>query len=534
MRRRKDARERGEGAAEPGVERELKFLADRATLKSALAAPFLGGETGAPTWRKLRSVYFDDDDGDLSRAEVALRLRRSEDGWVIGLKRAASGDRGAFEREEIEAAAPSGAPDLSLFEDAVAREVTDLTNGKPLAPRFGSDIHRATRTIEAAGASIEVAFDEGHLFAGDKRAATAEIELELKSGAEAALFDLGLELVEAFPVRLGVASKAARAHALMTGEAPQPVYAEDPMLRPDMRVEAAIAAVMRNCLAHFLGNLPALEAGDRVEAVHQMRVAMRRLRSALELFARAFACAEFDALRAESQRIAARLGEARDWDVFVVRLKTGPLRRFAAEPGFDRLTHAAEAKAEDGHTAIARLAGDKPIARFALRLERLAAACGWREGLDESALAALDEPVEPFAARWLEALHHRVKRRGRRFGSLTPEKRHALRIAMKHMRYATEFFGGLFPEKSADRYADKAAALQDALGELNDATIALRLVKALDLTADAKTASAAGIVTGWCARTAEGDAVALKKDWRAFAKARPFWRDDGKNGRDAD
>ncbi len=82
-------------------------------------------------------------------------------GWIMGLKRAAPEDRGAFEREETEVAAPSGEPDLTLFDKAVAREITDLTGAKPLTPQFGSDIRRATRTIEANGAAIEVAFDAG-------------------------------------------------------------------------------------------------------------------------------------------------------------------------------------------------------------------------------------------------------------------------------------------------------------------------------------------------------------------------------------
>ena len=182
-------------AAKDGAERELKFLADRSTLKAAMATPLLGGDRGPPAWRKLRTVYFDTEAGDLSRARVALRVRRSKDGWVMGLKRAAA-DAGAFEREETEVACPSGEPDLSLFDKSVARDVMGLTGGRPLAPKFGSEIRRAARTIVAGGASIEIAFDQGFLFAGDRRAPTAEIELELKSGPPSALFALGLDLLE--------------------------------------------------------------------------------------------------------------------------------------------------------------------------------------------------------------------------------------------------------------------------------------------------------------------------------------------------
>ena len=441
---------RGQGAGAAGSERELKFLADAQTLKQVLAEPAFGAGDGSPKWKALRTVYFDTDDGDLSRARVALRVRQSDDGWVMGLKRAASGG-GAFEREETEVSIFSGEPDLSLFDKALAREVTDVTGGKPLAPKFGSDIRRTVRTVEVGGAAVEIAFDDGFLFAGERRAPIVEIEFELKSGPPSALFDLGLGLVEKFPVRLGLQSKAERARALLApDETPEPVHAEDPALSPGVALDDAIAAIVRTCLGQFLGNLPALEGGDKVEAVHQMRVGMRRLRSAMDLFGKAFPTAELDALRAEGRRIGTALGVARDWDVFVGRLSDGPLSRFATEPGFDPVASAARGKADAAHSEVTRLVDDKTVARFALRVERLVAARAWREGCGGDTLAALGEPVESFAARSLGKLDRKMRKRGRGFKSLDQKARHRLRIGVKHLRYATEFFGGLFDAKEAE------------------------------------------------------------------------------------
>jgi CHAD domain-containing protein len=99
---------------------------------------------------------------------------------------------------------------------------------------------------------------------------------------------------------------------------------------------------------------------------------------------------------------------------------------------------------------------------------------------------------------------------------------------MKHMRYATEFFAGLFhPESAVEQYRRKAADMQDLLGELNDAVIALRLVNALGPPRSAAAAYAAGLAIGWCARESEGDADALRKAWRRFVEVDRFWRDDG-------
>jgi len=121
--------------------------------------------------------------------------------------------------------------------------------------------------------------------------------------------------------------------------------------------------------------------------------------------------------------------------------------------------------------------------------------------------------------------NRKLRKRGRHFRSLSPEARHALRIAMKHMRYGTEFFGHLFhPTRAAERYVEKAMALQDLLGELNDATIALRLVKDLDFGANAGFAFAAGAAAGWCARASLGDEAELGKAWRSLRKADRYWR----------
>ncbi len=138
--------------------------------------------------------------------------------------------------------------------------------------------------------------------------------------------------------------------------------------------------------------------------------------------------------------------------------------------------HQRVAKADAGHAAVLHLANARAATPFALSLERLVSRRGWRSVIAEDRHLGLAEPVVLFAERSLDRLDHKLRKRGWHFRSLSSEARHALRIAMKHMRYATEFFGHLFhPTRAAKRYAEKAAALQDLLGELNDATIALRL-----------------------------------------------------------
>ena len=217
-------------------------------------------------------------------------------------------------------------------------------------------------------------------------------------------------------------------------------------------MDEAIAIILRDCLSQFLGNLPALESGDAVEAVHQMRVAMRRLRSALGLFNRVFPL----------QPISRPCGPRRSGSPpFWGRRATGTCsstwfapvlsRASATSPGSTELLAAAQAKADAGHAAVLQLANARAATRFALSLERLASGRGWRSATAEDRLLGLAEPVVAFAARSLDRLDRKLRKRGRHFRSLSPEARHALRIAMKHMRYATEFFGHLFHPASGGR-----------------------------------------------------------------------------------
>ncbi len=307
---------RRKAPATPGVERELKFVTDPQTFDAAQVLPLLGGPEQRSSPR-LESVYFDTEDGDLARSGIWLRVRHEDGACVLGLKRAPDSDRGAFERDEQEVKSPSPEPDLALFDAATARDLAEIIGGKGLKAKFGSDVRRTTRTVEFGGAAFEVALDSGFLFAGERREPLREIELELKSGPPAALFAYGLRVIAALPVRLCVESKAERARRLLSPEPPAPVRARPPSLTSETPLDDAIGALLHNCLSQFLGNLPALASGDGVEAVHQMRVAMRRLRSALGLFNRAFPCAGFEDLRAEfetdrrSPRRGARLGRVR-------------------------------------------------------------------------------------------------------------------------------------------------------------------------------------------------------------------------------
>jgi triphosphatase len=507
-------------------ELEIKLATDKAGLKAAFESAALGGAPGkAPAARSLVSTYYDTPDRALDKRRIVLRVRRSgRAAPLIGVKWPPQLNGEAFSRGEVEARGHVGEFDLSLLGEDIAAELGQIIGDRTLEPQFETRIKRRTRLITAGTARIEIAFDEGDIVAGDRRAHVAEVELELKSGDAADLYDFALRALEAAPLRLDVASKSERGFRLVDGSVATPVKARDPSFPPGATIDDAIVSVVGETLAHFLANLASLRGSDDPESIHQLRVALRRLRSALGMFNRLVPCAEFDAFRVEAKSIATALGPARECDAFSDLLAAGP-RQVSAGGSVFAAIDAALAKRRKALYAEARdLIDAKETAAFALRLQAFLSRRGWRNAGNQGS-PSLAAPVTQFSSQTLNRLRKRVLKRGKKLVSLPDDERHRVRIALKNLRYAAEFFGGLYGEPGNCRsYLRAVSRLQDILGAHNDAAGAQTLLDALGARAEAETAFAAGVVLGWCERHAEIAETELDEAWRRFKRLDAFWR----------
>ena len=200
----------------------------------------------------------------MARRGFSLRVRQSGVDCILGIKKDAHAHGGYFERDEAEAPLPSSKVDLSVLDRSISSELSEIVGKKALAPRFGSDIRRTLKTLRFHGADIEVALDEGFLFAGKRREPTHEIELELKTGEPAALFELGLALVDALPLTPSVLSKAGRAAELLSGKPPEPVRSASPRLRRTCRPKKRSAWFSRAASVSFLVTSRSLSEATRL------------------------------------------------------------------------------------------------------------------------------------------------------------------------------------------------------------------------------------------------------------------------------
>jgi triphosphatase len=441
---------------------ELKFDVEPASVARLRATPILAA--AAAHSQASESLYFDTPDGALRKAGVSLRVRRSGGRNVQTAKRKRGTAAGLFVREEWEAEVPHFGLDLGAFAPGLARRLLGSAGRETLKPLVRTSFTRTAWQISHRGSRIEVVLDEGTVGAGRKRAPFIELELELKQGRPAALFTLAEEIGRAAPLRLGMRSKSERGYALAEGRLGHPAKAEALRLDPAMSEADAFRAIAFACLRHFRLNEIALLAARDPDALHQARVALRRLRAALTLFRHSLRGRDYQQLREELRWFAGQLGEARNLDVLLAPDAPPPFAGDAALRA--ALTAEREAAYDRVMAALDSERARNLLLRFALWLE----AGGWRfKPRARGDLRAL-------AAHQLERQWRKVRRRGAALGALDPDAEHQLRIDIKKLRYAAEFLAGLYTGRPAagrrSRFIAALKELQERLGIANDHRIA--------------------------------------------------------------
>ncbi|WP_116090082.1 CHAD domain-containing protein [Sphingomonas crusticola] len=436
------------------LEIELKLEADPGGLDALAQAPILAD--AKLDAREQVSTYFDTPRRELRAAGVSLRIRRIDARYVQTVKAEGASAAGLFARPEWEGDVPDEAPVI----DEAAGPLTTLLSEKVLgsiAPAFTVEVTRSTGRFHYEGGEIEVVLDRGRIFTGNRTVPVNEVELELKAGRSDALFALARAMNAVTPLRLGVLSKSERGYRLAGKANPKSLKAEPVVVGANMSVAEVFQAVAGACLRHFRLNEAILERTGGAEALHQARVALRRLRSALSLFKPLLADDRFEWMRTELRWLAATLGEARDIDVLLGR----------AEAGSVKLLRVARSRAyADVHAALS----SQRARDLMIDLSEWIAIGRWR--MEPADPGLRDRRADRFAAEMLQQLRRRLKRRGRELLQLSDEERHEVRILAKKLRYASEFFVGLFSGKKVERRSTRFLAaletLQQHLGDLND------------------------------------------------------------------
>ncbi len=462
------------------IETELKFqipAASRRALHKAVA-------TVSAVTTRLQAVYADTPARDLAAAGLALRLRKEGRVWVQTLK--GRGD-GLMQRLEHEvplppqagvpvldamrhAGTPAGDKLLALLQSLTQKLGDGDADSAALQPVYRTDVRRLHRRVRHQGALIEIAYDRGHLIAGEQRAVVDEIEFELIRGPSSALVDLAQRWVRRFGLWWDVRTKSERGYRLALGIAAVPAVKSLPASLPAGSTPAqALSQMLISALSQALPNAAEMASGTAApEHLHQLRVALRRLRTALRVFA-AWAPDPAVALALEAawREPFGLLGAARDRDVIATTLL--PALAAAGAPVLPPATRMHRASAE-GLVADA-VRG----ANFNSLLLQTLALCATPPAPPTDTACRL----QPQAA--IQPLWRRVRRAAPNFAQASVEDQHRLRKRIKRLRYALEAVQPMLKRQAGKSFLRALRRALAALGELNDLQVADTLYRQLAL-----------------------------------------------------
>ncbi len=453
-------------------------------LTAAAAHRRLGGATAlaslavsSPRTTQQLSVYWDTPTLRLRAANLALRLRRIDDGrWIQTLK---VETQEPHTRDEYHRLVTACRPDLKLLRRRQGSDANlpDVDEDE-LQPVFCTHVVRTTRTVTFDDGTVaELSLDRGDLSVGhpeSRREPIREIEIELVTGSPRKLYELADRLVAELPsTRLLFSSKSQRGYELCSRISTSPRRALGIDIPHKSRPGSIAYRAAAEALVQVQRSIELARAGRDPEGVHQMRIGVRRLRVCAAIARKAGVATFSDKLGSELKWLWRILGEARDWDVFAVETwpavicKSGKSAPLASE--FEASTAGFR---NASHQKLRRALGGR-------RFQTLMLACGYAIVLQREALprASARRSSRQFAQRLLSKRAARVLDHGNDIAGLHDRQRHQLRIDAKKLRYLAEFFAALYPPEATRRYLERLGAVQSILGRLNNLAVSEAMVR---------------------------------------------------------
>lgn len=510
---------------------ELKLELVPADAARLLLHPLLASAAvSSPEQATLQSVYFDSRDLALMQAGITLRLRRSNDRQVQTVKFASRSMASLSARGEVEVVMSGERPDvLAIPDERLRGELLAILADQALEPIFETEFTRTSVRYADGSAVWRVDLDAGEVRAGFAREPISEVEIELVEGPTSRLFEIALALADAVPLWPGTRSKAERGHALRTGERPRAVRARPPELYGRETLLEAVVEIAGSCLEQIGANADVAFAAEDPEGVHQMRIGIRRLRALLVRLRAAWPSARLGRMSKQLEWLSGLLGEVRDLDVFIEE-RLGPLCGVRPDDiGLARLLEQAAQMREERRVLLRRGLRSPRYTRLLLELGHWIALMQEPVTPIDERAPRLERPVREFADAALTRLRAKVERLAAPALTGTAAERHALRIALKKLRYFTEFFAGLYDARDVKRALKRLARLQSALGALNDVEAGGHVVRSLVAQADPEfvldLARAGGFVEGFSLREEARAMRRLEKEGERLRKLRPFWQE---------
>lgn len=444
----------------------IRLAADREAFETLQQHPLLAG---ASAFHRFDCTYFDSSDWHLCQAAASLRVCAGGDAFEQVLTVAVDEQICPLACRCWSSPVGKGIPLLEALPAEGRAYAGRVLDGEPLQAFANQAAERMERTIDRGDDIFAGSFERGVIEVGNQSTEFFELGLVLRKGSLAGLLRFVLELPQEAKVRWSVTTRAERAHRLAIRSEVGASKAGQVRLDAALSTAAAFQQIGWHCLGQLLRNYAAVIEQHDAAALHQSRVALRRLRAAFSIFAQLVAGKDSALLKAELKAVAVALGVARDLDVLIRILDAQPVPADVEQADVDELLLQLDRlRARAYAEAAALLQG----ASFQRLLFRMAAWIEDGDWLDQASGDMQAVPVAEFAARVLRRRRSSVEKAARDLATLGPRQRHRLRIKVKKLRYATDFFASVFPSRRSTvrqkAFSSALETLQDRLGELND------------------------------------------------------------------
>jgi adenylate cyclase len=449
---------------------------------------------------QLTGIYYDTRRLALRRAGVVLRLRKQGSAWQQTVKHQEV-SRGGLSSRPIWDSPYLGRFDFSSVDDAALKDWLNRSKIQMnLTPLFEINVRRTTWKVEtASGGVILVKLDRGWVASAGRRQSISEIELRLVNGTVHDLYEIGTSLSQRIPLTPSMVSKVERGYALYLDIKRAPVKAFAVALDADGTTLGAFRLIALNCLAHLHMNHAGAMVGTDPEYVHQMRVATRRLRAALRMFRPVLAPDFIESLVSSLRELMASLGRVRDFDVLMTEIVAPVAKALPEDPRLADLAGVITNRLYIARAEAARLLSHPEYGLLQIEAGKLLHGAPFIDPGAEATkpdMASTAASLRAFAEFRLGRLLKKTVTLAKQAKSDDPSSLHELRISIKRLRYAIEFFGPLIPGKGATRLIKRLAKLQDELGQLNDLASAGAVLMAC-AGSDPDLREAVALIGGW-------------------------------------
>jgi triphosphatase len=453
---------------------ELKLVASAKDLLRLSNLSWVRAHAKGPAiCQTLISAYYDTEKCTLYERGISLRTRRVGAKRVQTIKSVGSG--APFARKEWEMEISSDRPDLTRMRGTALEPLLNKHFTRQLKPIFETRVRRTTQLIQAANGEVELALDRGQIrCAGDSRR-ISEVELELKTGTPAVLYDIAQRLSKSVSVSYSAKTKLDRGYALLRGRWAKSLTGDAVVLLKGTDTATALQIIGFSCLRHLTGNEEAVRRRDG-EGIHQMRVGLRRFRVAMSVFKDILVDRQSQGLKSELRWLDKQLGPARDYDVF---LKEG--FRTLERSRLDRREIAALHTCLSDNRAVGFEKARTIVTGERYRRLVLNAALWLADGYwckDPTFTSLRAQPVKDFGRQILIRFMKKTAKKAKGLERLDDRHRHRLRIAVKKLRYAIEFFDSVFliNRKKCRKYSKTLEKFQSVLGKLNDIQVHRKMI----------------------------------------------------------